>query len=385
MGYVDVPENPFRVLPRWLRESLIAGSVLLCALLPVPDQAGERTSVGYVAAVLAAALVLFRDRYPRAVLAACVGLQCVSALTFTISPVTTLASMIALYTVSTRSERRDAAVAGLVASVPILVATSVALGSVTHPFVFPTAVQAALALALGQAVRVRRDYIAAITDRALRAEATREAEASRRVAEDRLRIARDLHDAVAHQITVISLNAGVASSAIPNRPETAKDALRTVRDSSRLVLREIGDLLATLRAPGDIADPDKSPSMGGLDTLVASFAATGLTVIARVNGDLSLLSPAVDIVAYRVVQEALTNALRHGTGSADLGVEVGEASLCLRVTNPVGDQRGISSGHGLVGMGERVASVRGTISHEVVRGEFVLTVRLPLITNGSNG
>jgi signal transduction histidine kinase len=233
---------------------------------------------------------------------------------------------------------------------------------------------------------VRRAYVAEITARAVRAEQTREAEASRRVAEDRLRIARDLHDAVAHQITVISLHAGVASASIEGRPDTARASLQTIREAARRVLGEIGDLLATLRSSEDAEPPVRSPGLAHLAGLLDGFGSSGLDVTARVDGDVARLSPAADAVAYRVVQEGLTNALRHGSGPVHVSISVGPESTDLLVVNPVEARPGrdrMGSGHGLAGISERVAAVRGHVSHGADDGMFRLAVTFPT-SNGTH-
>lgn len=381
---MDHPDEKrlFSRTPLLLRELVVAVAVLLTVLVPVPGEIGDRTSLGYVFAVAPVAILPLRHRFPIPVLVACVLLECAAAITFVISPFTTLACVIAVYTVAAHTRRRTAVIAALGSTFPMLTANVIAVGVGNDPMGLPIAVQFAFAAALGQAVRVRRAYIAEMTDRVYRAEATREAEASRRVAEDRLRIARDLHDAVAHQITVISLNAGVASSAITTRPEVAADALVKVRESARLVLREIGDLMATLRSPDEALDSARG--LGNLAELLAHFSASGLEVRSEISGDPSRVSSAVDIIAYRVLQESLTNALRHGTGATDVKVSMEDHELRIRVSNRVGTRAGLGSGHGLVGIEERVASVRGQVSHGIEDGIFVVEARLPANVTGEN-
>lgn len=242
----------------------------------------------------------------------------------------------------------------------------------------------AAATAIGDATRTRREYVIAITERAVRAERTRESEASRRVAEDRLRIARDLHDVVAHQIAVINLHAGVASAALPDRPESAEQSLQTVRQAARSVLAEIGDLLAMLRtttAEADAADHQVFATLAQLDPLVRQFADVGLSVQRHVLGDLTDLPPAVDVVGYRVVQEALTNAHKHGAGGAELTITRDVDQLVIEVANRHGAAgTATGSGHGLDGIRERVASVRrlATIDRGDLHHQFEVRVRLPL-------
>lgn len=365
-------------IPTPVRETLLALFAGMAFLAPISDRLGERTPLGYGVVVAFVGLLLVRTRFPWVVLAGGVALQCALVFTFTTSPVSTLALVVATYTVSARNPWRISVGVGTLVVTALVISLGAAIGSHVVPYIVPVTVQVALAVALGQTARIRAAYIAEITDRALRAEATREAEARRRVAEDRLRIARDLHDAVAHQITVISLNAGVASSAIVDRPDAAREALQTIRESSRLVLREIGDMLATLRSPEEAPEAPAARGLTAVTDLVEQFGRSGLAVTYEMSGDPATISTAVDIVAYRVIQEGLTNALRHGPGTADLDVEVGPRTVSIRVSNPLVKQSHAGTGHGLVGMAERVASVRGAVEYGVTEGSFVVAATLPI-------
>lgn len=235
--------------------------------------------------------------------------------------------------------------------------------------------------AAGDAVRSRRAFIAGLTQRALDAEQAREAEASRRVAEDRLRIARDLHDAVAHQISVVSLNAGVASRALEDDPDTAREALATVRTAARRVLSEIGDLMSSLRAEDDGAARAPVPSLTRVAALTDDFEASGLLVTSRVDADVSALPAAVDVTAYRVIQEALTNAQKHGSDSrAHVLIERDAAGLRIVVSNPAATVpvTDATPGLGILGMRERVAAVGGTLQASREGGTFRVDVLLPI-------
>jgi len=370
-------------IPTPVRETVLALFAGMALLAPFSDRLGERTPLGYGLVVALVGLLLLRTRFPWVVLAGSVVLQCALVFTYTSSPVSTLALLVATYTVSARNPWRIAVGVGALVAAALVISLGAAFGSDIVPYIVPVTVQVALAVALGQTARIRAAYIAEITDRALRAEATREAEARRRVAEDRLRIARDLHDAVAHQITVISLNAGVASSAIADRPEAAREALQTIRESSRLVLREIGDMLATLRSPEETPDSPAARGLSAVSGLVEQFEKSGLAVTYEMSGDPAPVSTAVDIVAYRVIQEGLTNALRHGPGTVDLEVEVGPRSVSIRVSNPLVKESHAGTGHGLVGMAERVASVRGAVEYGVTEGAYVVVATLPIVETGA--
>jgi len=238
-----------------------------------------------------------------------------------------------------------------------------------------------MAAAVGEAVRGRRAALAAVEERAVRAERTREEEARRRVAEERLHIARELHDVVAHHIAVINVQAGVAGHLITSQPEAAAEALGHVRRSSRAVLDELSGLLGVLRRPEESDTPtEPAPGMAQLDDLVESFRASGLDLRSTLTGEVHDLPATVDLVAYRVVQEALTNAHRHGTSTARLSVAYTPSEIILEVTNAVAAQpHAGGSGLGLVGMRERAGAVGGTIKAGIEADErFHVRATLPL-------
>nr|WP_277987190.1 histidine kinase [Microbacterium esteraromaticum] len=230
-------------------------------------------------------------------------------------------------------------------------------------------------MALADAARTRRAYTDELRLRALRAEQTREAEAARAVAEDRLRIARDLHDSVAHRISVMSLSAGVASSTLESNPQAAQEALSTIRSASRAVLTDIGALLGSLREQTVVG-------LASLDELVGDFATAGLEVDVRVDGDVAALPAPVDVLAYRVVQEGLTNAMKHGDGDARLGITVTPEQVRVEVRNRVGrtapTHTSVGASYGLLGMRERVEEAGGMLEADRVGDEHALSVRVPL-------
>jgi signal transduction histidine kinase len=364
-----------------------AAALIIVAIAFAPFTAETAESVIDYAILLApAALLPFRRRWPIPVLAACIALYGLAVLSGLLPPGIVLAAAIAMYGVAHRRGRRAsiivaASAVGAVVGLTLLAA----LGDVGDPRVVQFAITIAFFAAAGDATRSRREYIAAMVERAERAEQTREAEAQRRVSEERLRIARDLHDVVAHQISVISLNAGVASSSLSSRPDRAEEALGTIRIAARTVLGEIGDLLSVLRADGDGSSVAPQPGLEAIDDLIAEFGTAGLDVRVRVEGSLEDLPATVDVVAYRVLQEALTNALKHGAGGrAHVLVAVTPAAIELVVTNPVlpsGPQRegsSPSSGYGLLGLRERVSAVRGTIEAGPAAGGFRLAAVLPI-------
>lgn len=396
------PHSPMqaraRTLPRvpsWVVDVLAALFIVGVAVMPFGgDEFRPSTPFAFAMVLAPAALLPFRRRYPVTVLVATLVIYGATALTGTLSPGVVLAAAMAMFSVATQSTRRKAALTAALAVLGVaLLSLFAALGSVFDPRAIQFAVTIAFAAAAGDATRSRREYIVAITERAERAEQTRETEARRRVTEERLRIARDLHDAVAHQISVISLNAGVASSTLRTRPERAEDALLTIRGAARSVLAEIGDLLAVLRAD-DTGESSAAPQPGleRLDALVESFAEAGLHVNVRAEGELQQVTGATSLVAYRVIQEALTNAHKHGTENrAHVLLALTDTELRVVVTNPTsgplapadpplvtdGPDARASGGLGLLGLRERVASVRGTVTTGTAAGGYRVAVTLP--------
>ncbi|WEO77408.1 histidine kinase [Cryobacterium sp. SO2] len=257
------------------------------------------------------------------------------------------------------------------------------------------------ATAAGDANRSHAAYIRGITDRARRAEETKESEALRRVAEERLRIARDLHDLLAHQIAVINLHSSVASQALPDRPDDAEKSLATIREAARSVLGEIGSLLNVLRATDAGATGLATAPVAGLadlEALLIDFERSGLQVDHRVAGTPRPLPAAVDMVAFRVVQEALTNAHKHGADhSALLHLDYQADAVEITVTNTVAapprpgsaaaeTAASAGAGHGLLGARERVGSVAGRLT--AARGPgpvFRFTALLPTNEPGVPG
>jgi signal transduction histidine kinase len=371
---------------------LAAVLIVTVAFAPFPEEEFRPSGWPQILLVIAPAVILpFRRRRPLGVLVACLLLYGVaSAGVGLLSPGSGLAVAIAMFGVahrSTRPRRATIFIGGAAVVVVFLLSIPVAVGNVFDPRVFQFVLAVAFAAAAGDGARSRRAYVAAITERAERAEQTREVEALRRVTEERLRLARDLHDAVAHQIAVISLNSGVASSALPDDPDRAAVALSAIRSAARTVLGEIGNLLAMLRTD-ESGDEIAAPQYGldQLSELLAEFRANGLDVQTRVDGDPVHVAGAVGMVAYRIIQEALTNAHKHGSEHrAHLLLEIGADTLRIVVANPsqgVDTDEEVGTGMGLIGIRERVTSVKGTVSAGHTSGGWKITATLPLTQEG---
>ena len=251
----------------------------------------------------------------------------------------------------------------------------------TVPLLFGALVWGA-AWVFGDRVRMRRARMVELEERALRAE--REAERERRLAaaEERTRIARDLHDSAGHAINVILVQAGAARLLSEKDPQGARAALETIEEVARETVEEIDQLVRVLRDDDGSPEPAREvePPLGlaALDTLADRHRAAGLEVTVNVAGSRRELAPGVDQAAYRVLQEALTNAARHGSGPAQVDVTFGSGALEITVTNPVlPDSIAAGAGHGIVGMRERAALLRGDLQSSAADGVFRIEARLP--------
>ncbi|MDT0568167.1 sensor histidine kinase [Streptomyces sp. DSM 3412] len=229
-------------------------------------------------------------------------------------------------------------------------------------------------VALSELARVRREQWA--RERAERARAAR-----RRADEERLRIARELHDVLAHSISVINVQAGVGLALLDSDPEQARTALSTIKAASKEALGEVRQVLDTLRTPGD-APRTPAPGLDRLPELVQQAAGAGLTV--AIEGEPPDLSPGTDLAAFRIVQEALTNVVRHsGSRHARVGLDLDRAGRELRLRidddGPATSADAGGGGNGLVGMRERAAALGGTIeAGPRVDGGFRVFAVLPV-------
>ncbi|MFF4507811.1 sensor histidine kinase [Streptomyces sp. NPDC001401] len=232
--------------------------------------------------------------------------------------------------------------------------------------------------ATGAALRIHREHWRTLEERTESAIATREIEATRRVTEERLRIARDLHDVIGHQVAMLSMHLGAAEIGLPEDAESARQALVSARSSARTVVVETQRILALLRLQDDISDDEAlrpTPALSGLEGLVASFQSIGLDVRPSIDIPAGFVEPSVGVTVYRVVQEALTNAYRHGEGAATVDVRECDGRICVTVENRVGHSlrgsgSGAGSGLGLVGMRERVESSNGRLTIDSDDGRF---------------
>jgi signal transduction histidine kinase len=321
--------------------------------------------------VLGAAALILRRRAPMGILAATVALSLVELVTADPRAPVSMSAVVALFAVASTTDRPTTWRVGLL-TMTLLTGAAMLAGPLPWYAQENLGLFAwtGMAAAAGDAVRSRRAFVDAIRERAERAERTREEEARRRVAEERLRIARDLHDVVAHHIALVNVQAGVAAHVMDKRPDQAKEALSHVREASRSALNELRATVGLLRQSGDPEAPtEPAPGLARLDELADTFRNAGLPVeVARADHG-TALPAAVDLAAYRVIQEALTNVQKHAGHQAKAEVSVVRVGPNVEITvldDGTGDDAGVEDdghgGHGLLGMRERVTALGGTLS-----------------------
>jgi signal transduction histidine kinase len=342
-------------------------------------------ALGYALVLLYTLPIAARRRFPLAVLATSVASGLAFAALglppFFLGP----AILVPVYTVAAYCGRR-ASVAGLAAVEVTMAAVQLTPTGGEMATWVGNALVVAAAWLLGHFVGDRRVYAAQLEARTAELEQAREELARRAVAEERLRIARELHDVVAHSMSVIAVQSGVGVHVADTQPEEARKALVAVEATSRTALEELRRLLGVLRRDGE---PQGSlvpaPGLAGLDTLLAQVAEAGLAVKLRVEGTRPQVPPGVDLSAYRIVQEALTNVVKHaGLAQAQVVVRYGDQEITLEVTDDgrgaaalAGDGRA-GTGHGLIGMRERVALFGGDLQvGPRPGGGFRVAARLP--------
>ena len=311
------------------------------------------------------------------------------ALAYTLTPQppapVNLGPMFALYTLATQAKRRRVGilallVTGVIAAVPILAFSSSVrwVSDVVGAFIMLAA-----ATLLGEAERNRREYITSMEQRAADAEQTRETEALRRVDEERIRIARDVHDIVAHSLSIVTVQAGAAAALLEaNNPERARESIENVRTTGKQALTELRSMLDVLRTGESDAPLEPTADITHLESLVEPVRNAGIDVVVEVSGDLASVPAFAAVSAYRIVQEALTNVVRHsGATSATVGVSVTAEKLTLAVTDngePTTPPTATSGGHGIRGMRERVEALGGRFSAESERTGFAVCAVIPL-------
>lgn len=332
---------------------------------PRPDAVGPTITL---AAVSCAALLWQRSR-PRTVVAVtAVAAAGASALGHLLTPLMLGPLMLALYRLAVLTGRGTARRC-FFASVTLVIASATVVDPVHHPWPFRTVGPAAwllLPVVAGNAVRLREAYLEAVQARAEYAERSREDEARHRVAEERMRIARELHDVVAHHLALAHAQAGTAAHLARTHPDHVRRILTELAGTTSSALREMKGTVALLRRPDDPGTPlAPSPGLAQLTELTRTFASTGLTVTVATEGEERPLSPGVDLTAYRIVQEALTNVSKHASSrSARVRLRYSYDRLTVTVTDDGAGAVGATGpapgrGFGLPGMRERAGPAGG--------------------------
>jgi signal transduction histidine kinase len=377
----------------WWREGAITATAfalcLLGGVLQVDDTVSPPSGWAYLLAVLSSVVLPWRHRAPVAVTAyttACGML--VVPLDLLLTPLIVAPAVIAAYSVGLRIERR-AATTVLIASAAALVASTAAFGNLSWRDASRLGVVAAFPLVagvLGRSAQNRRAYLAAVEERASRAEESRDSEARQRVAEERVRIARELHDLVAHQITLASAQAAVAAHLFDTRPEQARTSLAQLVETTGNALDDLRATVGLLRQSGDAAAPaEPAPGLAQLPSLVESFRRAGLEVSVHREGEAKALPPGLDLTAYRIIQEALTNVTKHaGSGAAQVHLTWERGRVTITVADEGAGSAGSEAaertpGYGLIGMRERATAVGGELSAGGrPEGGFLVSTELPL-------
>ena len=376
-----------RALDAGLALAVAAAMVLTISIAQEPDASRSPDVLAYLLGTSLAALLLLRRRWPLGVLVASIGVLAVYyGLDYeAFSAAVPLAA--AAYAAAVAGKGLPAAAAlGAFVVVGGLVARldeGDSVADVVRDSLITDVALLAAVLLLGEATRNRRAWAEEVRARLRRADEDREREAERRVQQERLRIAREMHDVLAHTIAAINVQAGVAADVIGDAPDKARASLEDIRRQSRDAIAELKATLGVLREGGTAAPRAPAPGLAELDGLVETAAGAGVRVDVSVAGAARPLLAAVDLAAYRIVQESLTNVVRHAQASAAaVSVRYDPGAVVLEVhDNGSGDTNGAATGpdgHGLIGMRERAAAVGGTLEvGGATGGGFRVRARLP--------
>lgn len=273
-------------------------------------------------------------------------------------------AMLAVAFVYSQSHERTQALAATGAMTGVILASALAFGGhVQTILAFSEPVPwTMVAAAIGQAVRGKRAQQALLVERVRRAEETKESEARRRVQAERMRIARDLHDAVGHHVALISVQSGAMNYLLDTDQDKAREALAHIQQASEDALDELRLTVGLLRQPDETEPLEPAGGMARLEELTGSFTSSGLRLECSVSGQPRRLPQAVDLTAYRIIQESLTNVAKHAPdASAVVRVTYATDRLGLVISNdgPIAGDPSDTEGHGILGMRERAAAVGG--------------------------
>lgn len=369
----------------------VAGLLTVHEYAPEDARISDPDALGVVLAAMQTLPLAWRRRHPDQVMAA-VG---IATLFFYLAGYETttggIGVMVALYTVASLSSKRDSLMAAGFTAVA-LAAILVFSEDVSVDIVVSNYVIFGTAWILGDNIRTRRAYTASLEERAEQLERDREAGLRRAAAEERERIAREMHDIVAHSVSVMVVQAGAARRVLEANmtPDSAREALKQIEDTGRGALTDMRRMLGILRNPAETADLSPQPSITQLDTLIAQARESGVSVEHEVVGAPRPLPSAIDLSAYRIVQEALTNTIKHaGPANARVVVRYRSDRIEIEVVDDGrgaarGLQNGRGRGHGLVGMRERAALYGGELkAGPRPGGGYSVTATIPLEVAGA--
>jgi signal transduction histidine kinase len=348
---------------------LALGLAVLLLLDGMLNQDGDPSVLAFGALVLATAPVLWRRSAPHlALVASVIGAFAVAP---TLEPYEVVVApvMVCGYSVAVASDRRGAVIAGTFTLAAVIAGVLATLddGASWVDLLLDSAL-VLLAIVTGDAVRARRAFRASEQARAAEREREQRAEAQRLVAEERVRIAQEVHDVVAHAMVAISVQAGTAAHVLDRRPDQARTALRAIKDASDAALADLARTLGLLRDDDAPAPLRPTDALSGLADLALPLRSAGIAVDVAISGRDDRVPPEIGAAAFRIAQEATTNILRHaGAGRASIAVAVGEGSVVITVEDDgaapvtVGGPVKAGSGNGLRGMRERAAALGGRL------------------------
>lgn len=341
---------------------------------------------GYALLTLSGVILVVRRRWPVAVFLITAATSLIYfGMGFSDGPAW-IGLFVALYTLTAHGDgRRSVLIA--IGGISVLATVWLALGFDVEPreavgWLFFRIGAAIMSAALGESIRTRRVILAEAEERADRAERTREEEARRRVDAERLRIAREVHDTVAHAVAIINVQAGVTAHVLDKRPEQARETLVTIEQTSANALSEMRAILGVLRGNAD-EEQTSMPGLGRVEELAAVARDAGLDVRVEMASTEPPLPAHVDHAAYRILQESITNVIRHAEatrvtiaferGSSDITISVADDGKGLGGVLPNGEGRGI------IGMRERCTQLGGELTtNEPSDGGYRVRARLPM-------
>jgi signal transduction histidine kinase len=348
------------------------GVVALAAIYVSHEVHSHRYVLGIALALVQTVPMLWRRTRPVAVLGAVMGGALASALVY--EQLIPIAPAFAVATVAARTSRRRSLWAGGLALAAMIAAAVVSDD-------YPSLILFAAAWVAGDSIRTRRAYFAELEEKADRLEREREANIKRAAAEEQARISRELHDVIAHNVSVMTVQAAAARDVFGKDPERAREALGSIESTGRAALTELRRLLSAVRDDGQPALAPQ-PGLGALDELASQVRRAGLDVQVSIDGERPALPAALDLSAYRIVQEALTNTLKHASARrawVDVHYSSSAVDVSVRDDGVGAVPNGSNGGRGLVGMRERVELFGGRLdAGPRPGGGFAVSARLPL-------